>query len=53
MLPHEVVNAEMVRHVQLVYFQAFAVSKSFALKSLQFLPHGQKRALYAARGKAF
>jgi hypothetical protein len=38
---------------QLVHFQALAVAKPFALKSLQFLTHGQKCALYVARGKAF
>ncbi len=53
MFPHEIVNAEMQRDRQLVHFQALAVAKSFALKSLQFLPHGQERALYVARGKAF
>jgi hypothetical protein len=46
-------NAEMKRESQLVHFQAFAVAERFTLKSLQFLPNGQKCALYVARGKAF
>ena len=53
MLPNEVVNAEMERHRQLVHFKTLAVAKTFALKSLQFLPDGQKRTLYVARSKAF
>jgi hypothetical protein len=43
----------MKRESQLVHFQAFAVAERFTLKSLQFLPNGQKCALYVARGKAF
>jgi hypothetical protein len=45
MFPHEIVNAEMQCHSELVHFEAFAVSKPFALKSLQF-PDSQKRAFY-------
>jgi len=38
MLQNKVVNAGMQCHGQLMHFQAFAVAKSLALKSLQFLP---------------
>jgi len=45
MFANEVVNAKVQRHGQLVHFEAFAVAKTFSLKSLQFLPYGQKCAL--------
>ena len=53
MLANKVVNAEMQHDREIVHFEAFAVAKAFALKSLQFLPHGQERALYMARSEAF
>jgi hypothetical protein len=36
-----------------VRLQIFAVAQSFALKTLQFLPHGQECAFNVARGEAF
>ena len=53
MFPNEIVNAELQRHGEIVHFHALAVAERFTLESLQFLPNGQKRALYVARGKAF
>jgi len=53
MLTNEIVNAEVERDSVLVRIQIFAVAQPLTLKSLQFLPHGQERALYVARGEAF
>jgi hypothetical protein len=53
MFPNEIVNSEVQRDRVLVRFKVFAVAQPFALKSLQFLPDSQERALYMARSKAF
>ena len=53
MLAHEVVDAKVKRHGQLVHFEVFAIAKPFALKTFQFLPHGQKCPFNVACGKAF
>ena len=52
MLAHEV-DAKVKRHGQLVRFEVFAVAKSFALKTFQFLPHGQECPFNVDWGKAF
>ena len=48
MLTNEIVNSEMQRDRQLAGFKVFAISERLTPKSLQFLPDGQKCALYAA-----
>jgi hypothetical protein len=53
MFTNEVVYAKMQRRCQLVRFKVFAVSERFTPESLQFLPYGQKCALYVARSEAF
>jgi hypothetical protein len=53
MIAHEVVDSEVQRDRQFVRFKVFAVSERLTPKSLQFLPDGEKCALYVACGKAF
>jgi hypothetical protein len=43
----------MQRDRVLVRFEVFAVAQPFTLKTLQFLPNGQKCSLYVARSEAF
>ena len=53
MFTNKIVNAEVQRNRVLVRFEVFAVSERLTPKSLQFLPDGQKCALYVACGKGF